>query len=137
MLSRRNCCLGLVMIAVTTLSISALARIEDKKDDATGTWKWSAAGRNGQTTDVTLKLKQEGEKLTGTITRGSNPESEIKDGTIKDGDISFNVVRKRGDQEITTKYEGKLSGDSIKGKSSTERNGNTRTVDFEAKRAKE
>ena len=46
------------------------------------------------------------------------------------------VVRKRNNQEITNNYEGKLDGDTIKGKASTETNGNTRTREFEAKREK-
>ena len=44
------------------------------------------------------------------------------------------VVRKRNDQEIVTKYEGKLDGDTIKGTSKTGANGRSR--DFEAKREK-
>jgi hypothetical protein len=139
MLTRRSL-LAAVFAAAFMIVAAPMARAEDKadkKDDATGTWKWSMPGRNGgQARDVTLKLKQEGDKLSGTLGGGNN-ETEIQDGKVKDGEISFKVVRKRNDQEIATLYHGKLSGDTITGKADTERNGETRSRDWEAKRAKE
>ena len=38
---------------------------------------------------------------------------------------------------MTTKYTGKVSGDTIKGKTERERDGQTQSRDWEAKRAKE
>jgi len=114
--------------------VSAMAA-DDKKADATGTWKWTMQGRQGgQAREVSLTLKQDGDKLTGKMGGGQN-ETEIKDGKIdKDGALSFSVTRKRGDQEITQKYSGKLDGDTIKGKIEGAQ-GQPR--DWEAKRAKE
>jgi len=43
-------------------------------------------------------------------------------------------VRERDGQKLTSKYSGKLAGDTIKGKIETERDGQTRTRDWEAKR---
>ena len=137
MLTRRNAFVALFAALLLTLGLAPTARAAD---DATGTWKWSTPGRNGgQPRETTLKLKQDGEKLTGTISMGGNnaQEVEIADGKIKDGDVSFKVTRKRQNAEITSNYTGKLSGDVIKGKSETTVNGNARSVDFEAKRAKE
>jgi hypothetical protein len=91
------------------------------------------AGNN--TREVTLKLKLDGDKLTGSIS-GRNNDTEISDGTFKDGDISFNVVRERNGNKMTTKYTGKVSGDSIKGKIESERNGQANSRDWEAKREK-
>jgi hypothetical protein len=104
--------------------------------DATGTWKWSRTTQNGDTIDVTLKLKQDGEKLTGTITGFQGAETEITEGKVsKDGAISFTVVREFNDNKITQKYSGKQDGNTIKGKIERERNGETVSNDWEAKRS--
>jgi hypothetical protein len=137
MLTRRSAYLGVFAALMVMIGLAPAARAAD---DATGTWKWSVPGRNGgNAREMSMKLKQDGEKLTGTISAGGQNarETEISDGKIKDGEISFKVVRKRQNNEITTKYTGKLSGDTIKGKSETDVNGTPRTNEFEAKRAKE
>jgi hypothetical protein len=110
---------------------------EDAKAD--GKWGWTMAGRNGgPDRKMTLKLKTEGEKLTGKLgapTRdGEMRETEIQDGKIKGDDISFTVVREFNGNKMTSKYSGKLSGDSIKGKVEVERNGENQSRDWIAKR---
>jgi hypothetical protein len=85
--------------------------------DATGTWKWTTSF-NGQTRDSTLKLKQEGDKLTGAYVGGqSNTETPIEDASIKGDTVSFKVTRERNGQKATTKYTGTLKEDTITGKS--------------------
>jgi hypothetical protein len=103
--------------------------------DATGTWKWSV-DRNGTTIETTLKLKQDGEKLTGTISGRNNTESEIEDGKVADGKVSFKVTREFNGNKIVFTYMGKLSDDTIKGETKFERDGNSQTRDWEAKRDK-
>ena len=98
--------------------------------NATGIWKWSLAGQNGETI---LKLKQGGEKLTGTYTNQFG-NAEITDGSLKDGDITFKVKREFNGQPFLIKYSGKLSGDKITGKCEFEVNGETRSLKWEAKR---
>ncbi len=105
--------------------------------DATGAWTWQVEGREGAKVDVTLTLKQEGEKLTGTISMGGRGRpAEISDGTIKGGEFAFNVSRpgRNGGAAMVTKYSGKITGDVIKGKMMRERNGETQTTEFEGKR---
>ena len=80
--------------------------------NADGVWKWSLAGQNGETI---LKLKQDGEKLTGTYTNQFG-KAEISDGSLKDGNITFKVKREFNGQPFIIKYSGKLSGDKITGK---------------------
>ena len=66
--------------------------------------------QNGGGREVTLDLKQDGEKLTGSISgMGFGGDTDITDGTFKDGQITFKVTRSRGGQDITTTYTGKLS----------------------------
>ena len=101
--------------------------------DPTGTWKWSFTGQNGQTRETTLKLKLEGDKLTGTVS-GRNGDTAIENAKIKGEEISFSVTREFNGNKMTSKYNGKLSGDSIKGKAETDRNGETQSRDWEAKR---
>jgi hypothetical protein len=117
-------------LALAAMSLPALAA-----DDATGTWKWSATFNNN-TVESTLKLKQEGEKLTGTYIGRNNTESPIEDGTIKGDAVSFKIVREFNGNKFTMKYSGTLSADTIKGKSEFERDGQTMSRDWEAKRQK-
>jgi hypothetical protein len=101
--------------------------------DATGTWKWTTTFNN-QTREATLKLKQEGDKLSGVYVGGqSNTETPIEDAKIVGDTISFKVTRERDGQKTTTKYSGTLKEDTITGKS--ERQG-SEPRDWVAKRQK-
>jgi hypothetical protein len=106
---------------------------EDKKADPNGTWKWSFTGQNGQSRETTLKLKLEGDKLTGTIT-GRGGDTAIEEAKIKGEDISFQVTREFNGNKVVTKYHGKIAGDTIKGKSESQRDGQPQSRDWEAKR---
>jgi hypothetical protein len=101
--------------------------------DVSGTYKAEVPGRNGNTQPLTIVLKADGMNLTGNLTnaRGDTP---ITDGKVDGNNVSFNVVRKMQDNEITIKYKGKVEGDSIKFTQSMSFNGNDRTVEFVAKK---
>ena len=124
---------GALVVVVSGLVGTAWA---DDKANATGTWKWTVEF-NGQKRDMTLKLKQEGDKLTGAMIGRNNNETAIDDGTFKDGSISFTVTRERNGQKFTQKYTGKVVGDTIKGKVEFEREGQAQSRDWEATRAKD
>jgi len=138
MLTRRNV-FGVMFSMV--LVMSGFATTAWAADDATGTWTYTMPGRNnGPERKVTIKLKQDGEKLTGTINLGGNnaKDVEIADGKVKDGEISWKVVRKnQNGDELTTNYTGKVTGDTLKGKTEGTFNGQSRSRDFEAKKSKE
>ena len=122
-------CLALL----TTLNIAVQAA------DVNGTWTWTTPGRNGgQDRKSVLKLKTEGDKLTGTI-NGRQEDIKITDGKVTGDEVSFKVSRPAGQSgnTITQKYTGKVSGDSIKGKVTFERNGQEQSRDWEAKREKD
>jgi hypothetical protein len=116
------------------LAVAGMARAEDKPNP-TGTWKYTA-DVNGQSIDVTIKLKLEGDKLTGTVSV-RDMETKIEDGKYQDGDVSFKVNREMNGNKFTIKYKGKIKGDTFKGKRELERDGQTNTREFEAKRSKE
>jgi hypothetical protein len=122
----------LVTALVVTLAGSFSAARADDKANPTGTWKWTVSIQ-GQDREMTLKLKLEGDKLTGAMVGRNNQETAIEDGQFKDGEVSFKVTRERNGNKITMKYTGKLDGDTIKGK--IEREGQEGR-DWEAKRAK-
>jgi len=127
------------MKALTKLAgvclVLVFAAVAQAADDPTGTWTWKME-RNGQSREVTLKLKLDGGKLTGSMPGRNNMETQISDGTFKDGELSFSVTREFNNNKFTTKYTGKLSGDTIKGSTETERNGEKQKRDWEATRSK-
>jgi hypothetical protein len=135
--------LAIAALALALAGLLGAARADDKKGDdkksddkpnPTGTWKWSME-INGQTRDRTLKLKLDGDKLTGSMPGRNNTSTDIEDATFKDGQISFTVTRDRNGQKTVSKYTGKLDGDTIKGKIERTSNGDTTTTDWTAKRS--
>jgi len=105
---------------------------------ADGKWTWKQrGGQNGNEVAMTLELKQDGEKLTGSVMReGSDMKSEIKEGTIKGSDVSFVTVRERNGMEFKTTFKGKLEGDTIKGNMINVRQGQERSAEWVANRVK-
>jgi hypothetical protein len=116
------------------LALVVAAQAQDKPNP-TGTWKWMEQGKN-QARERTLKLKLEGDKLTGVMLGRDNQETAIEEGKFKDGEVSFKYTREFGGNKFTTSYVGKVSGDTIKGKTEFEREGQKQSRDWEAKRAK-
>lgn len=134
--------LAFALCTLFSLTSTSLSRTEDKKADPAGNWTWTQPGRNGgPDRKMTLKLKAEGEKLTGTLSSpgadGETTKSEIEDAKIKGDEVSFTVTREFNGNKRTFKYTGKVSADAIKGKTEFERNGEAQSRDWEAKRATE
>ena len=121
---------------IAALSLAIVSFVATTRaDDATGTWKWSSTFNNN-TVESSAKLKQDGNKLTGVYIGRNNTESPIEDGTIKGDAVSFKIVREFNGNKFTMKYSGTLSGDTIKGKSEFDRDGQAQSRDWEAKRQK-
>jgi hypothetical protein len=119
--------------ASLVFGLSASARAADPN----GTWKWKIDAR-GQEIEFTMVLKAEGEKLTGNVSLpfGDAGNAEIKNGTFKNDEVSFETVLEFGGNSITTKYKGKVEGDTIKGKTERERQGQVMSQDWTAMREK-
>src|SRR5436309_13160077 len=122
-----------LVAVICVLAVAGMARAEDKSNPAVN-WKYTA-DINGQSIDVTIKLKLEGDKLTGTVSV-LDTETKIEDSKYKDGEVSFKVNRDMDGNKFTIKYKGKITGDTFKGKRELERDGQTNTREFEAKRSK-
>jgi hypothetical protein len=121
--------------AASIVAVAPLGTCLASAADATGTWTWSFTGQDGQTRQTTLKLKQDGEKLTGTITGRNNTETDIEDGKVEGDKVSFKVTREFNGNKFVMKYQGMLKDDTIKGTTEFERDGETRSRDWEAKRS--
>ena len=141
-MQRKQFVLGsiLTFAACAFLALSAVSQATAA--DASGTWTWSRPGRNGgEAQKTTLTLKADGEKLTGSVSSpgrngGEARKTDITDGKVKGDDISFSVTRENNGNKFTMKYSGKVTADTIKGKTEFDRNGETQSRDWEAKREK-
>lgn len=105
-----------------------------KTASAAGTWKWAVVTKDGESIDLSLKLKQDGGKLTGVVILGDD-ETAISEGSIKDGQITLKASRVQDGNAQTANFNGKLEGDSIKGKIDSNWSGEQRTYDWNAKRS--
>jgi len=131
------------LCAACFLSAAAFAADAAPAASPAGTWKWTQPGRNGNPGfEQTLKLDYKDGVLTGTLAGGQGPQGPIPDVTIgdasfKDGTVAFSVTREFNGNKFSSKYEGKLDGDTLKG--SVERpgrDGNTMKREWTATRAK-
>jgi hypothetical protein len=105
-------------------------------EGAEGTWKWPVTLR-GRKFEARVDLEQDGEILTGSMPvfgRGRR-KIEIKNGSIKNGEIYFEVERGPADNKVISIYTGKQTGDKIKGTIETTVDGEERKSDWDAKRA--
>src|SRR5687768_14877330 len=86
-----------------------------------GVWKWTVQGRQGgRGFEQTVKLDYKNGTLSGIMLgRGTGqysvPDTPITDDSFTDGQIKFAVTREFNGQKFTTKYSGKLEGNTIKG----------------------
>lgn len=102
-----------------------------------GAWKVSIATGGEFPIESRLTLKQEGEKITGKL-KGRGPESDIRKGRIREGNIYFEVERAgRDGEKSTNRYRGKLVSDELRGTVEMNRFGGTgrQTNDWDAVRA--
>lgn len=135
--------LALAALVASMFGLAASAPAQDKakapeKENPTGTWKWTVEF-GGNTREMGMKLKQEGEKLTGTLLGFGEEEVPLEEGKYKDKDseLSFKVSREFNGNKFVIKYSGKVKGDAIKGKMEFEFDGNPQSMDWEPKREKE
>lgn len=117
--------------------LAATVQAADNDKTATGTWT-STFSRGDRSFKSTYKLKQDGHKLTGTVTSGRNIEpTKIANGKVEDGKVSFDVTRESPNGgTFTIHYHGTLKGDTIEGKAEGTFNDQKREFPWKATRAK-
>lgn len=126
--------MGLI-VGLALLSAKSSLAEDAKKIDPTGTWKWEVTIQD-QKREQTLKLKLEGDKLTGVMLGRDNAETPIEEPKLVKDEISFKYVRERNGQKVASVYKGKIDGDKIKGKIEMERDGQKTERDWLASRSK-
>ena len=110
--------------------------------DVTGKWTFEQPGRGGGPgRPVTITLKQDGAKLTGSVPgmgRGGDnppPPTEITDGKVDGDKVSFTVKREFNGNSMVTKYEGTVSGEEMKLKITRDTQNGPMTNDVVAKKS--
>ena len=140
-----------IFLATTILvlgMVGASVRAGEPAENPTGVWKVTLPTTNAQVhpTAQTLKLKFDGGVLTGSLSYNVGPvangkahfaELPITDAKIQGNEISFNFTHPPAvgkGPNANYSYQGRISGDTIKGTFTTEWMDQTRTRDWEAKR---
>ncbi len=101
--------------------------------DPTGTYTWERT-RGDRVFTSTLTLHSRDGKLAGTYSTRRG-ESAVEELTLEGDKISFAITRQFGDRRFKSEYRGTIAADGIKGTIEfTRRNGQTRTLDWHAKR---
>jgi hypothetical protein len=117
-------------LVVASTGLVGSARADD--NDPTGTWNWTSPKGVG-----TLKLKLEGDKVTGVMVRKAG-DLKVEYGNFKDGAISFRVPGKTpGGQPMVHMYQGKLVGNTLKGSATIVLPDRSVSSDWEATRVKD
>jgi hypothetical protein len=100
-----------------------------------GAWKWTFTMPDGARITPRVRLSRQGDVLRGTaMVRGH--EAPISDGRIQGDTVSWSVLREHDGHKVTTRYQGRWTGDIIKGtvESDWAGVGEMRRYDWEAKR---
>lgn len=116
------------MLAICMFALASLAVAQNAVDG-----KWTAeipGGRGPQM--LTLTLKAEGGKLTGTTEGGRGGAIPIEDGTISGNTIKFKQKQMGRGGEVIMNYTGTVSGSEIK---FTRQPEGGQAVEFTAKKA--
>ena len=126
-----------LLFVTTILLVVAIAAFAA---DVSGKWTYEQPGRGGGPgRPVTITLKQDGNKLTGSVPGmgrgGDAPPSEIQNGTVDGDKVSFEVVREFNGNKMTSKYEGTVSGDEMKLKITRDTQNGPQTNEATAKRS--
>lgn len=101
--------------------------------DPSGAWRWDREF-NGQTMDFELKLRWDGEKLTGDYT-SFDETTKIEDAKLDKDRVTFTVPREMNGNEFNVDFDGKLTGDRLEGTIGVDFGGNAREFDWVAERS--
>jgi hypothetical protein len=100
----------------------------------TGTWKWTSTTESGQKFESTAKLTRDGRSFAGVYIGQKGQETPITSPKLDGRQMSFQVKHERDGQQVTVRYQGKIAGDTIKGKQEFRVGDQTRSLPWEAKR---
>ena len=115
-----------LLATLTVLAVTILAA------DASGTWTGQMPTRDGDTRDVTFKIKQDGAGLTGTMSAFDN-DIPIQEGKADGDKVSFNVTLDFNGNSFKIMFNGTVKGDQIE--MTREREGSGNKQNFTVKRS--
>jgi len=118
------------MLLICLFAVAGIALAQAKVD---GKWTAEIAGGRG-TQMVTITLKNDGGKLTGTVEGGRGGAIPIEEGTVTGNTVKFKQKQMGRGGEVILNYTGTVSGDEIKFTRMQE-GGQGMPVEFTAKRA--
>jgi hypothetical protein len=123
-----------ILSAALVLGFCGLAgAADDKKPDPVGTWTIEyKIGDQKRTAELTIK--NDGEKLAGTISWPDQKDVKLKDLKLKDEDLTFSAERKVMDNTFTVEYKLNIEGDKLKGKGAVGTGGKTTEFEIEGQR---
>jgi hypothetical protein len=120
---------GFVVMCLVALSSFVVAQ-----SSVDGTWTAEVQGGRGPQT-LTLTLKADAGKLTGSVGGGRGGPVNIEEGTISGSDIKFKTKQQGRSGEIVLNWTGTVKGDEIAFSRMAE-GGQGQTQQFTAKRQK-
>ena len=98
-----------LVFALCVVALPVAARAQGSVD---GKWAGEVPGGRGPQ-QVTLTLKADGGKLTGSMAGGRGGEIPIEEGTISNGMLKFKTKQMGRGGEVTLNWTGTLKGDEI------------------------
>lgn len=99
--------LALALALVSTLVLAYAVNVD-------GTWSGELHTREGGAFQVTLTLKAQVDKLTGTYGQGAMEDVNIENGRLSGDTVTFSITRQVRDQQIKISYTGKVEGNTMK-----------------------
>jgi len=99
-------------ISALFAGVMALTALVAAQGSVNGTWSGEVQGRQGPQT-LTLSLKADSGKLTGTITGGRGGDVMIEEGTIAGDALKFKTKQMGRGGEIIFNWTGTLKGDEL------------------------
>jgi hypothetical protein len=98
---------GIVLLCVLALGTFVMAQTS-----VDGTWAGEIQGGRGPQ-QITLTLKADGGKLTGSIAGGRGGAINIEDGTISGANLKFKTTQQGRGGQVTYSWTGTVKGDEI------------------------
>ncbi len=104
--------MGTSMSVIRVVLIACLVSVGSWAEEVSGTWRAEVQGRHGDTTEVTMVLKEDDGILTGTV-RGAGGQEAISSGSVDGDSVSFYVVTDLEGRQLRQHYRGTVEGEVI------------------------
>lgn len=122
-------------VALFGIVLAQAADAPRKRSPIEGTWQWDFTMPDGAKATPRLRFRVKDGELTGTSRFRRGSETPLRNLSVIGSAVSFDVVREREDgEEIVTHYQGRLSGDTIKGMITSKSGGGEQAHDWVAQR---